>query len=170
MTNRKRNLSIGIYITALVMLTSCGTTDKDPTLEPRTQFIRVWLEEDPITKQKYLAISENDRVKAVRSEQNLQWNADGPSGLESISIQFQAEILSGSGQTKCTSTGPAISPCRVVTPPNGKAPMVTCNLMKDLGRLNLPTDEDFDDYCYTIEGSGPAGSYQLLDPIVRGRR
>ena len=151
-------LSLGVA--ALVMLTPTLVMAQTPDHK-----IEVTVKNNAVV------ISQNDSVKAVRSKQLLQWQADAKLG------KIQVKFVQSKGSS-CTSSLPDIEvegPCINVTGNNSK--VITCKLKDLLGPC--PPDgcpdpapvPDFHDYCYAIKGWHHDGwEFESLDPIARGRR
>jgi hypothetical protein len=156
MKNKSWIIQVGISLAALIVLTSCATTAIEPLTENHQ--IDVYLAGDRVM------ISQNDMVKAVRSNDNLQWKVRPGIALKEIDIEFVA--------LKSSNPGPACAsdvegnPCQNTM--QHFKPVITCVLKDKLG----PKDPNkHHDYCYAIHGQdGDGKTFTSLDPIVRGRR
>lgn len=147
----------GIGLAVLIALASCGPTPKVPP--PQNHQIEVYLAGDRVV------ISDDDMVKNVKANDNLQWKVRPGIALKKIDIEFVDEKLPGQG-LECDADVQG-NPCQNALDPF--KPVVTCVLKANLGPPKASDPPH--DYCYAIHGQDSDDkAFKSLDPIVRGRR
>jgi hypothetical protein len=154
--NKKQFAQIVFSIPPLLTLLTLPVNAEEDLILPHKIMVT-------IDNTNHITISENDRTKAVRSNQKLQWKIVPGTQLKEIEINFVPQ------KPNCQSSAGG-TPCQNKL--NSGSGVITCNLKSDLGPDPASNaDQDFHDYCYIIRGyDKDRDEFHALDPIVRGRR